>query len=96
VSESKWQDIGTAPKDGTDILVWDGDSVSLSHWDEGWVYTDAIPEVWHRSESYRWAALEGTTSEPPVLQVAWASNKGRLEWRRVETVVVSREEYGRT
>lgn len=32
----EWKTIDSAPRDGTDVLVWDGDSVSLSHWDEGW------------------------------------------------------------
>jgi len=52
-------------------------------------------ETWHMLANYRWAVLEGTTTEPPVLQVLWQSDAGRQEWRRVETVVVSREEYTR-
>lgn len=32
----QWEPIETAPKDGRDILVWDGDSVSLAAWDNGW------------------------------------------------------------
>lgn len=29
---SEWQDISTAPRDMTNILVWDGESISIVFW----------------------------------------------------------------
>lgn len=62
------------------------------------VNADSDPSslTWFQLPYYRWATLEGTTTEPPVLQVAWQSGSGELKWCRIETVVVSREDYDRT
>lgn len=27
-----WQPINTAPKDGTEILIWDGKHIDIGHW----------------------------------------------------------------
>ena len=52
-------------------------------------------EIWHQTQYHRWAVLDHTTTHPPVLQVAWQSSYGRIEWRRLETAVVSKAEYER-
>lgn len=46
---SDWQDIDSAPRDGTDVLLWDGQAVELGHWldwDDGtgdWVDRELLP-----------------------------------------------------
>ncbi len=50
-------------------------------------------EVWHPSAVYRWARKMTGTIEQDVLQVAWQSNYGRTEWRRVQVEIVSDEDY---
>lgn len=57
--------------------------------------TSKMSEIWYQRPYYRYAVLDETTTEPPVLQVAWQSDKGTIVWRRVPTEVVSREEYDR-
>jgi hypothetical protein len=42
-----WQPIETAPRDGTDILCWDGDSVSITYWSlyaKKWAWSDTYLE----------------------------------------------------
>lgn len=50
-------------------------------------------EYWTQQPHYRLAVLAGSTDDPPILQCVWQSNYGRIKWRRVETVVVNRDEY---
>jgi hypothetical protein len=33
---STWQTMESAPRDGTDVLIWDGHRVQLASWDAGW------------------------------------------------------------
>lgn len=46
---SDWKTIETAPRDGTDVLLWDGQAVELGHWldwDDGtgdWVDREFLP-----------------------------------------------------
>ena len=68
---SEWQPIETAPKDGTEVLLWDG-GVYLGHWlSKTWVWVmaprDAIDHRAHLDWCHptRWMPLP----EPPVSPV---------------------------
>jgi hypothetical protein len=53
---TEWQPIETAPKDGTDVLVWDGDSVSLASYDK-------VTESWWVLVEF---SLDGVTHWQPL------------------------------
>ena len=67
----EWQPIETAPKDGTDVLVWDGEVRTLSHWGKsahvplyGWlalVFADPCDLNLLRDQPTHWMPLP----EPP-------------------------------
>ncbi len=41
---TKWQNISTAPKDGTQILIWNGQDTVVAWWDD--VYIWVSPGAW--------------------------------------------------
>ena len=44
-------------------------------------------DYWVCSQHLRWRQIPGTTARAPVLEQAWQSNTGKIEWREVPTVV---------
>lgn len=46
-------------------------------------------ETWRQLPEYRLiGCVQGTQTLGPVLQRAWQSDKGRIEWRTVSTVML--------
>ena len=58
-----WQPIETAPKDGTEILAWDGIEHKIARWDEpsGWFLSD-----WMRCYPTHWQPLPAPPESPAV------------------------------
>lgn len=86
---SEWQLISTAPRDGTEVLVWDGEEILAAHWiemDWEWcpLYADfpLNPTHWQHlpdppvSEPGRSQPFSGSTIPGPVLPLE-STNGGR-------------------
>lgn len=70
-TELRWQPIATAPKDGTQVLVFDEGAVFISQWlvneegDEGWFdhgFVEPPPTHWQPLPSPPQAALDAASS----------------------------------
>jgi hypothetical protein len=70
----EWRPIETAPKDGTDILVWDGDAQCVACWDESLAGTDA-PSQWAHCNHFAMDAVEATHWRPLDAPPALSPNK---------------------
>jgi hypothetical protein len=63
----EWQPIATAPKDGTEIILTDGDSVASGYWGPTYFGSDYAWIVWsHRSEHQPVALDEDPTHWMPL------------------------------
>jgi hypothetical protein len=55
----EWKTIESAPRDGTDILAWDGETLTVVCWDESLKATDA-PSCWALYNRFATDAVEPT------------------------------------
>lgn len=63
---TNWQPIETAPKDGTEILIWeggkDGNGVEASFWCDTWGWVDTV-EGYLQYKPTHWMPLPGGPDE---------------------------------
>ncbi len=49
---SEWQDISTAPRDGTKLLIWERGRIFAAWWEDEYVWAKGWIDDYNRSDTY--------------------------------------------
>lgn len=73
-----WQPIDRAPKDGTELLGWDGTEHIIFEWSDphGWIAYDSHDSLWRAVEPTSWMPLPPPPAKPKPCEHANVRPRG--------------------